>query len=84
MIVAGVQQILQKFNSHMFLKKLPSKTKQGDLMPGLQQNEGCSIHGGCTTYPFMKMNSLDSLMEVCELMNSGNEKLHKYIIIKNK
>ncbi|OWM90542.1 hypothetical protein CDL15_Pgr014845 [Punica granatum] len=43
--------------------------KIGDLMlpvvPGVASGEGCSIHGGCASCPYMKMNSLTSLLTVC-------------------
>ncbi|KAF2293256.1 hypothetical protein GH714_040624 [Hevea brasiliensis] len=43
---------------------------KGDFMlpvvPGVTSGEGCSIHGGCASCPYMKMNSLNSLIEVCQ------------------
>lgn len=43
-------------------------TGEDDLavVPGVAGGEGCSTAGGCATCPFMKMNSLDSLMQVLE------------------
>ncbi|GAX29625.1 quinolinate synthase [Fistulifera solaris] len=38
------------------------------LVPGVSGGEGCSTSGGCATCPFMKMNSLDSLMQVAEMV----------------
>ncbi|KAG8652616.1 hypothetical protein MANES_06G111600v8 [Manihot esculenta] len=42
----------------------------GDFMlpvvPGVASGEGCSIHGGCASCPYMKMNSLNSLVKVCQ------------------
>ncbi|XP_047341090.1 quinolinate synthase, chloroplastic-like [Impatiens glandulifera] len=35
------------------------------IIPGVSSGEGCSIHGGCATCPYMKMNSLNSLLKVC-------------------
>ncbi|CAI0447434.1 unnamed protein product [Linum tenue] len=32
---------------------------------GVASGEGCSIHGGCASCPYMKMNSLNSLLKVC-------------------
>ncbi|BAT76020.1 hypothetical protein LR48_Vigan01g230200 [Vigna angularis] len=44
-------------------------TKVGDIIlpvvPGIASGEGCSIHGGCASCPYMKMNSLSSLLKVC-------------------
>lgn len=34
------------------------------VVPGPQGGEGCSLAGGCATCPFMKMNSLDALLQV--------------------
>ncbi|XAR50251.1 Quinolinate synthase [Bertholletia excelsa] len=35
------------------------------VIPGVASGEGCSIHGGCASCPYMKMNSLTSLLKVC-------------------
>lgn len=35
------------------------------VVPGVATGEGCSIHGGCASCPYMKMNSLRSLLGVC-------------------
>jgi quinolinate synthase len=34
------------------------------LLPGAASGEGCSVHGGCASCPYMKMNSLDALLTV--------------------
>ncbi len=34
------------------------------VVPGVQAGEGCSTAGGCATCPFMKMNSLDALLNL--------------------
>lgn len=34
------------------------------LVPGVAGGEGCSTAGGCATCPYMKINSLDALMDV--------------------
>jgi hypothetical protein len=36
------------------------------LVPGVKGGEGCSTAGGCANCPFMKMNDLDALLDVCE------------------
>jgi quinolinate synthase len=36
------------------------------VVPGPAGGEGCSSEGGCAACPYMKMNSLDALMTVCE------------------
>lgn len=38
------------------------------LVPGVAGGEGCSTAGGCATCPFMKMNNLDALINVLELI----------------
>jgi quinolinate synthase len=36
------------------------------IVPGVAGGEGCTTAGGCATCPYMKMNSLNALMQVCE------------------
>lgn len=47
----------------------PDRQSVGDvglpIVPGVASGEGCSIHGGCASCPYMKMNSLASLLKVC-------------------
>lgn len=50
------------------LAKLP-------IVPGVSSGEGCSISGGCASCHFMKMNSLDSLLQVCRLVETPGEPL---------
>lgn len=38
------------------------------IMPGVAAGEGCTTAGGCATCPYMKMNSLDALMSLIELV----------------
>lgn len=40
------------------------------VVPGVAGGEGCSTAGGCATCPYMKMNSLDSLTDLVELIRS--------------
>jgi len=48
------------------------------LVPGVSGGEGCSTAGGCATCPFMKMNDLDSLQDVIDMVgrtrNGGSPK----------
>jgi quinolinate synthase len=37
-----------------------------DLMPGVSAGDGCSINGSCADCQFMKMNSLDALIDLLE------------------
>jgi quinolinate synthase len=41
------------------------------VVPGVQGGEGCSTAGGCATCPYMKMNSLDALLDVARLVIAG-------------
>ncbi|CAI9260736.1 unnamed protein product [Lactuca saligna] len=52
----------------------------GDLsvVPGVASGEGCSLHGGCASCPYMKMNSLTSLVKVCNGLPLGKEGLRGY------
>jgi len=38
------------------------------VVPGVAGGEGCSTAGGCATCPFMKMNDLDALNDIAEMM----------------
>ncbi|XP_028548746.1 quinolinate synthase, chloroplastic [Dendrobium catenatum] len=42
------------------------------LIPGVAAGEGCSIHGGCASCPYMKMNSLGALLQVCQQLSEKN------------
>jgi quinolinate synthase len=52
--------------------------------PGVAGGEGCSTAGGCATCPYMKMNSLDALIELLRALpdagGSGEEpkRLHVF------
>ncbi|KAJ1413224.1 Quinolinate synthetase A [Sesbania bispinosa] len=56
--------------------------KVGDVtipvVPGVASGEGCSIHGGCASCPYMKMNSLSSLLEVCHHIPDEENALSAY------
>lgn len=45
-----------------------SETSDAELaiVPGVAGGEGCSTAGGCATCPYMKMNSLDALIELAK------------------
>jgi len=40
------------------------------IVPGVAGGEGCSTAGGCATCPYMKMNSLDALMDLLSRLES--------------
>ncbi|MED6193682.1 hypothetical protein PIB30_021822 [Stylosanthes scabra] len=60
----------------------PHSVQLGDIMlpvvPGVASGEGCSIHGGCASCPYMKMNSLDSLLKVCHHLPDKENILSEY------
>ena len=41
------------------------------VVPGVAGGEGCSTAGGCATCPYMKMNSLDTLIDLLELIQTN-------------
>lgn len=44
------------------------------VVPGVAGGEGCSTAGGCATCPFMKMNDLDALSDIAEMvLQTDNE-----------
>jgi len=46
-----------------------------DVVPGVAGGEGCSTTGGCATCPFMKMNDLDAVQDIVDMIasESSNE-----------
>ncbi|KAF9603114.1 hypothetical protein IFM89_033839 [Coptis chinensis] len=48
------------------------------VIPGVATGEGCSIHGGCASCPYMKMNSLSSLLRVCHHLPDDNNVMSAY------
>lgn len=42
------------------------------IVPGVSGGEGCSTAGGCATCPFMKMNDLDALSDIVDMVLDGN------------
>ncbi len=43
------------------------------IVPGVSGGEGCSTAGGCATCPFMKMNSLDALLDLLDRFGQRDE-----------
>ncbi|KAL2933471.1 Quinolinate synthase chloroplastic [Bienertia sinuspersici] len=56
------------------------------VVPGVTSGEGCSIHGGCASCPYMKvstsqsflMNSLSALLKVCQHLPDDRHVLSAY------
>ena len=51
------------------------------VVPGVSASEGCSTSGGCATCPFMKMNDLNALEDVIDLViaQKKDTTLKKYL-----
>lgn len=45
------------------------------VVPGVAGGEGCSTAGGCATCPFMKMNDLDALSDIIDMVNSKKNEM---------
>jgi quinolinate synthase len=45
------------------------------IVPGVAGGEGCSTAGGCATCPFMKMNDLDALNDIVDLVIKNEHEL---------
>ena len=43
------------------------------IVPGPAGGEGCSQEGGCASCPYMKMNSLHALLDVCSRVEAPDE-----------
>ncbi|CAL9048172.1 unnamed protein product [Musa banksii] len=48
------------------------------VVPGVTAGEGCSINGGCASCPYMKMNSLTSLLRVCQQLPDRDGAIRDY------
>jgi len=51
------------------------------VVPGVAGGEGCSTAGGCATCPFMKMNDLDALGDIADMVieNRDEVKLRSHL-----
>ncbi|KAL6644140.1 hypothetical protein ACP70R_018906 [Stipagrostis hirtigluma subsp. patula] len=64
--------------SHQLGSSVASGLDNLTVVPGVSSGEGCSIQGGCASCPYMKMNSLESLLKVCHRLPDKNNKLSAY------
>ncbi|MCB9598718.1 MAG: quinolinate synthase NadA [Sandaracinaceae bacterium] len=48
------------------------------VVPGVSGGEGCTTAGGCATCPYMKMNSLDALLNVVRTVGVADDDLTPY------
>lgn len=76
-IVKNVQKILSSTGagSHVeaeivfpVAKEAVMVDGEGGIVPGASGDEGCGTGGGCATCPFMKMNDLDALLDLAEMV----------------
>ncbi|KDP31015.1 hypothetical protein JCGZ_11391 [Jatropha curcas] len=65
-------------NSSPSLKSVTAGDFALPVVPGVASGEGCSLHGGCASCPYMKMNSLDSLLKVCEHLPDEKNVIAEY------
>jgi quinolinate synthase len=79
-IVSSVQSILREANTENITAEIvfpvsseavfatdDNNNETGmAVVPGVSGGEGCSTAGGCATCPYMKMNSLDALINLLE------------------
>jgi len=50
----------------------PNDTSMLRVVPGVAGGEGCSTAGGCATCPFMKMNDLDRVSDIIDMIRDGS------------
>jgi quinolinate synthase len=84
-IVRSVQDIMEKAKSSTEVEiifPVSSEAVMGvdgdpnlSIVPGSAGGEGCSTAGGCATCPFMKMNDIDALQKIIEMVRSGHQEL---------
>ncbi|WCJ36153.1 Quinolinate synthase chloroplastic [Euphorbia peplus] len=65
-------------NSSSDLKSVNVGDSVLSVVPGAASGEGCSIHGGCASCPYMKMNSLTSLLQVCKQLPNEKKAIAAY------
>ncbi len=78
-IVRKVQDILREAKSDVAVdiifpvaSEAVAQTNDPELpiVPGVAAGEGCTTAGGCATCPYMKMNSLDALLDLCRRIDA--------------
>lgn len=82
-IVRKVQALLREHDADVeaeiifpVASEAVAKTADPELMivPGVAGGEGCTTAGGCATCPYMKMNSLDALMDLVDRFGQDEPK----------
>lgn len=86
-IVDKVQQVLHQTQSKVEVEiifpvssEAVMSTKGGQqatnglaVVPGAGGGEGCSTAGGCATCPFMKMNDVDAVFDIIDMVKATDE-----------
>ena len=85
-IVRSVQTILKENNSQNVEAEIifpvaseamtivDEENPDLSIVPGVSAGEGCSTAGGCATCPFMKMNDLDALSDIVDMVIEGGDR----------
>ena len=53
------------------------------VVPGVAGGEGCSTAGGCATCPFMKMNDLDAVHDLIDMIASQSSDSNELQLAKH-
>ena len=53
-----------------------------EVVPGVAGGEGCSTAGGCATCPFMKMNDLDAVQDIVEMIGNKSSSVNDTFRLK--
>lgn len=79
-IVESVQEILKQTGSKVEVEiifpvsseaVMSTEAEDGlSVVPGVAGGEGCSTAGGCATCPFMKMNDVDSVFDIIDMVKA--------------
>ncbi|CAN6351596.1 unnamed protein product [Urochloa humidicola] len=64
--------------SHLPGSSVASEFNNLNVVPGVTSGEGCSIHGGCASCPYMKMNTLGSVLKICHQLPDKENNLSLY------
>lgn len=82
-IVESVQEVLKQTGSKVEVEiifpvsseaVMSTEAEEGlSVVPGVAGGEGCSTAGGCATCPFMKMNDVDSVFDIIDMVKATDE-----------
>ena len=54
-----------------------------EVVPGVAGGEGCSTAGGCATCPFMKMNDLDAVHDILDMIGQSSTGINEWQLSKH-